>query len=138
VVSGGVYNSAAKVAHVSLRVNIGAAAQQSIKAAYNAAGIKLMVSAFGESDAPTTGNVDPIAMANTIGQWVLDNNLDGVDVDYEVIGLSRRAVASMLTAYLGLCGHEPAERRSRELDHQLYQTAPSQAACRTVHRDPRS
>jgi hypothetical protein len=65
------------------RINIGAAAQQSIKASYNAAGIKLMVSAFGSSDAPT--NKDPVAMANTIGQWVLDNHLDGVDVDYEVL-----------------------------------------------------
>jgi chitinase len=97
VVSNVAYNSVAEVAYVSLRVNIGAAAQQSIKAAYNAAGIKLMVSAFGESDAPTTGNADPIAMANTIGQWVLDNNLDGVDVDYEVPDSSRLTVALALT-----------------------------------------
>jgi hypothetical protein len=97
VVSRGGRDSSVDGADAEHRVNIGAAAQQSIKAAYNAAGIKLMVSAFGESDAPTTGNVDPIAMANTIGQWVLDNNLEGVDVDYEVLGSSRLAVASTLT-----------------------------------------
>jgi chitinase len=67
------------------RDNMGAAAQLSIKAAYKAAGVKLMVSAFGPGDAPTTLNKDPVAMANTIGQWVLDNNLDGVDVDYQVL-----------------------------------------------------
>jgi chitinase len=60
-------------------------AQLSIKAMYKAACAKLMVSAFGPGDAPTTLNKDPIAMANTIGQWVLDNNLDGVDVDYQVL-----------------------------------------------------
>lgn len=55
-----------------------------IKTEYNAAGVSVIVSAFGATDAPTSGGADPVATANTMAQFVLDNQLDGIDVDYEV------------------------------------------------------
>ncbi|KAH9847164.1 glycoside hydrolase [Lenzites betulinus] len=54
-----------------------------LKAEYNAAGVSVLVSAFGATDAPTSGGADPVATANAMAQWVLDNQLDGIDVDYE-------------------------------------------------------
>ncbi|KAJ7446689.1 glycoside hydrolase [Mycena latifolia] len=63
--------------------SLSSAQRKSIKAAYTAAGIKLIVSAFGSTDKPTTSGADPIATANTMGQWVIKYDLDGVDVDYE-------------------------------------------------------
>ena len=53
------------------------------KQEYSDAGISIMVSAFGETEHPTTDGVDPVDIANRIAQFVLDNKLDGVDVDYE-------------------------------------------------------
>lgn len=55
----------------------------SIKSEYAAAGISLMVSAFGSTDVPTTSGVDPVAIANTMSAWVKQYDLDGIDVDYE-------------------------------------------------------
>lgn len=49
-----------------------------------AAGIKLIVSVFGATDAPTSTNADPTATANTMAAWVKEFDLDGIDVDYEV------------------------------------------------------
>ena len=43
----------------------------------------MMVSAFGSTDAPTSEGADPVDTANTMAQWVIDNGLDGIDVDYE-------------------------------------------------------
>ena len=61
-----------------------AAQRTSIKSQYAAAGIKLLVSAFGSTDVPTTSGADPIATANAMAAWVKKYNLDGIDVDYEV------------------------------------------------------
>ncbi|KAF8892265.1 glycoside hydrolase [Infundibulicybe gibba] len=55
----------------------------SVKAQYAAAGIKIIVSLFGSTDAPTSSGSDPVATANTMAAWVKQFNLDGVDVDYE-------------------------------------------------------
>jgi len=63
--------------------SLSAADRATIKAQYAAAGIKLMVSAFGSTDVPTSSGADPIATANTMGQWVIQYGLDGIDVDYE-------------------------------------------------------
>ncbi|KAI8972253.1 glycoside hydrolase [Trametes punicea] len=54
-----------------------------IKNDYNSKGISVVVSAFGSTDVPTTSGADPVQTANTMAQWVLDNQLDGIDVDYE-------------------------------------------------------
>ncbi|KAJ3815284.1 glycoside hydrolase [Lentinula aff. lateritia] len=59
------------------------AQRATIKAQYAAAGIKLIVSVFGSTDAPTTNGADPIATADTMAAWVIQYGLDGVDVDYE-------------------------------------------------------
>jgi chitinase len=57
--------------------------RSSIKAAYNAAGISLMVAAFGATDEPTSRGTDPVGIANRLADWVIQYGLDGVDIDYE-------------------------------------------------------
>jgi len=64
------------------------ATRASIKSSYRNAGISLIVSAFGSSDTPTTGGYDPTTVANNLAAFVLEYDLDGVDIDYEV-GFSR-------------------------------------------------
>lgn len=66
--------------------SLDAATRASIKSKYAAAGISLMVSAFGSTDTPTSSNADPVGTANTMAKWVKDYNLDGIDVDYEDFG----------------------------------------------------
>ncbi|KAL0953844.1 hypothetical protein HGRIS_005021 [Hohenbuehelia grisea] len=60
-----------------------AAERQSVKSQYAAAGIKIIVSVFGATDAPTSTGADPIGTANTMAAWVKQFDLDGIDVDYE-------------------------------------------------------
>ncbi|KAF7309788.1 Glycoside hydrolase family 18 protein [Mycena indigotica] len=60
-----------------------AAERASIKSQYNAAGIKIMVSAFGSTDVPTSTNANPTTLATTMANWVIQWGLDGIDVDYE-------------------------------------------------------
>lgn len=55
--------------------------QKSIKKKYNDAGIYLFVSAFGGTEYPTNDN--PVTVATNLANFVKENNLDGVDVDYE-------------------------------------------------------
>ncbi|KAJ7765494.1 glycoside hydrolase family 18 protein [Mycena maculata] len=47
------------------------------------AGIKLIVSAFGSTESPTTSGTDPNSTAETMAEWVRQYDLDGIDVDYE-------------------------------------------------------
>ncbi|KAG1822394.1 hypothetical protein EV424DRAFT_1346603 [Suillus variegatus] len=54
----------------------------SIKASYENAGISLIVSAFGSTDVPTTDGYDPTILANSLADYVLEYDIDGVDVDY--------------------------------------------------------
>lgn len=42
-----------------------------------------MVSAFGATEFPTTNGLDPTMCAQKLGDFVLQNNLDGVDIDWE-------------------------------------------------------
>ncbi|KAG9312386.1 glycoside hydrolase family 18 protein [Chiua virens] len=44
---------------------------------YNAAGISLIVSAFGETEAPTTNGHDPVDIANKLSSWVFQYGLQG-------------------------------------------------------------
>ncbi|KAJ7247665.1 glycoside hydrolase [Mycena haematopus] len=60
-----------------------AAQRATVKSQFAAAGIKLMVSAFGSTDVPTSSGVNPVTMATTMANWVVQYNLDGIDVDYE-------------------------------------------------------
>ncbi|KAF9509607.1 glycoside hydrolase family 18 protein [Hydnum rufescens UP504] len=57
--------------------------QISTKNKYAAAGIKLMVSAFGATDTPASAGADPTRTANSMASWVKKNHLDGIDVDFE-------------------------------------------------------
>ncbi|KIJ53610.1 glycoside hydrolase family 18 protein [Sphaerobolus stellatus SS14] len=57
--------------------------RSSIKKKYNDAGIKLMVSAFGATDTPTSSGQDASSLAKSMADWVKKYNLDGIDVDYE-------------------------------------------------------
>ena len=50
---------------------------------YHKAGIKIIASAFGATDTPTTAGVNAVTTANTMAKWVKTNGLDGIDVDYE-------------------------------------------------------
>ncbi|KAJ7091500.1 glycoside hydrolase [Mycena belliarum] len=62
-----------------------AAQRATVKAQYAAAGIRLLVSAFGSTDVPTTSGADPIATAVKMANWVIKYDLDGIDVDYESV-----------------------------------------------------
>ena len=57
--------------------------QRSLRAKYNEAGIKIMVSAFGSTEFPTSSGMDPHVCAQRLGKFVKENNLDGADVDWE-------------------------------------------------------
>lgn len=52
------------------------AQKSSIKSAYQKAGIKLIVSAFGSTDLPTSS--DAKSTAAKMAKWVQDNNVDGI------------------------------------------------------------
>jgi chitinase len=54
-----------------------------IKSIYNSNGIKLLVSAFGSTETPTTSNYDPVVVATSLASYVTTYGLDGVDVDWE-------------------------------------------------------
>ncbi|TFK83689.1 glycoside hydrolase family 18 protein [Polyporus arcularius HHB13444] len=62
---------------------LSASDRSTIKSEYSAAGISLIVSAFGATDAPTTGGANAASTANTMAAWVKQYDLDGLDVDYE-------------------------------------------------------
>ena len=57
--------------------------RQQVLDEYHAAGIALMVSAFGSTDAPTSWGSDPTDLAQQLASWVKQYGLDGVDIDYE-------------------------------------------------------
>jgi chitinase len=51
---------------------------------YNAAGISLIVSAFGATEEPTSSGANSTVVARNLASWVLQYGIQGVDVDYEV------------------------------------------------------
>ncbi|VDB96175.1 unnamed protein product [Peniophora sp. CBMAI 1063] len=63
--------------------SMSASKRKATKQAYNDAGISVIVSAFGADPQPTTDGKDATSQANNLAQFVIDNDLDGVDVDYE-------------------------------------------------------
>ncbi|RPD63333.1 glycoside hydrolase [Lentinus tigrinus ALCF2SS1-7] len=67
--------------------SLDATTRQGIKQKYNAAGVSVVVSAFGQTELPTTNGLDPTALANQMSQFVLNTDLDGIDVDWEEIAL---------------------------------------------------
>ncbi|KAK0446752.1 glycoside hydrolase family 18 protein [Armillaria borealis] len=67
--------------------------RSAIKSQYAAAGISLIVSVFGSTDIPTTAGADPVATANTMAAWVIEYDLDGIDVDYEDFNAMNTGIA---------------------------------------------
>ncbi|KAI0742905.1 glycoside hydrolase [Daedaleopsis nitida] len=61
--------------------------RKQLKQQYNQAGVSVVVSAFGETELPTTKGLDPATLANSMGQFVLNTDLDGIDIDWEEISL---------------------------------------------------
>lgn len=51
--------------------------------AYHNAGIKIMVSAFGATQFPTSQGFDAASTCSKMAIFVRDNQLDGIDLDYE-------------------------------------------------------
>lgn len=68
---------------VLLWTKLSAQERASIVAEYHAEGIFITVSAFGSTDTPTTDGIDPVAAAESMADFVVEFNLDGIDVDYE-------------------------------------------------------
>jgi len=54
-----------------------------LKSLYSSNGIKLMVSAFGSTQSPTSSGFNPIACATQLASYVSTYSLDGVDIDWE-------------------------------------------------------
>ncbi len=54
-----------------------------MKANFTKAGVKLIVSAFGATEYPTSSNFDPVDAATKLADFVNTNLFDGVDVDWE-------------------------------------------------------
>jgi len=50
---------------------------------YHSAGIKIMVSAFGATEFPTSAGVNPVTCGTNLANFVKQNQLDGVDLDWE-------------------------------------------------------
>ena len=65
-------------------VELSASDRTSYLQEYNAAGISLMVSAFGATDTPTSSGADSVTVANNLASWVIEYGVQGVDIDYEV------------------------------------------------------
>jgi hypothetical protein len=62
---------------------LSASQRSTIKQSYQAAGIKLLVSAFGGTEQPTTSGASATQLASTMAAWVKEYDVDGIDVDYE-------------------------------------------------------
>jgi len=56
--------------------------QAELRRRYNEAGVKVLVSAFGSTEFPTSAGADPVQCANNLASFVLNNNLDGADLDW--------------------------------------------------------
>ncbi|KAG5640864.1 hypothetical protein DXG03_006806, partial [Asterophora parasitica] len=63
------------------------------KTRLNNAGIKIIVSAFGATDTPTSSGTNPVDLANNFAAFVKKYNLDGIDVDYEDFDAFNRGTA---------------------------------------------
>lgn len=63
--------------------NLDSATRKAQKAKYNAAGIKVIVSAFGEESHATTEGLDATVTAKKMAEFVKNYHLDGIDIDYE-------------------------------------------------------
>jgi len=42
-----------------------------------------MISAFGATENPTSSGYDPKTLCSSLANFVVQNNLDGIDIDWE-------------------------------------------------------
>ena len=59
------------------------AIQANLSCSYHQQNAKVMVSAFGATSNPTSSNIDATAVGKNLAMFVIENQLDGVDLDYE-------------------------------------------------------
>ena len=57
--------------------------QKNLRKKYNDAGSKILVSAFGATEFPTSKGLNATTCGRKLAQFVIDNNLDGADADWE-------------------------------------------------------
>ena len=60
---------------------------------YHAAGVKVLVSAFGSTENPTTSGYDAATVCDNLADFVITNHFDGVDLDYEDNGAFEKGTA---------------------------------------------
>ena len=69
--------------------SLSSSVRASTKKSYSDAGITLMLSSFGSTDAPTSDGHDAATVAKTHAAFVKQYDLEGIDVDYEGMCLFR-------------------------------------------------
>lgn len=57
--------------------------QKKIRQLYNDHGVKILVSAFGATEFPTSRKMNATECGTKLGQFVEENHLDGADADWE-------------------------------------------------------
>jgi hypothetical protein len=57
--------------------------QKTLREKYHKHGVSILVSAFGATEFPTSKGYDAVQCATKLGEFVLANNLDGADIDWE-------------------------------------------------------
>lgn len=57
--------------------------QSNLHNKYNSNRSHVLVSAFGAREMPTTLGLSPLDCANKLATFILDNNLDGADVNWQ-------------------------------------------------------
>lgn len=56
--------------------------QTSIMKKFKSMGVKVLISAFGPFEMPTSKGINPLACAKKLARFVQSNQLDGVDINY--------------------------------------------------------
>ncbi|KAF5362745.1 hypothetical protein D9758_011715 [Tetrapyrgos nigripes] len=89
--------------------NLDAEKRKSIRQSYQQAGVKLLLSAFGDKDKPI--DKDPEQLGQEMADFVIQNDLDGIDVDYEDLDTSTDiAEPWLVTLTKTLRQHLPKEK----------------------------
>jgi hypothetical protein len=120
---------------------ISASTRSSIKSSYAAAGVKLIVSAFGSTDAPTSTGANPTTTANNLAAFVIQYGLDGVDVDYEVGLKSLPNCAVRCDASVSAIGLQCYERHGwecRSVARDVYYSTPCETPRGAVYHHART
>ena len=63
--------------------SLDATKRKQLKQQYNDKGVSIVVSAFGGSESPTSKGLDPVTLGGQMAKFVLDTDLDGIDVVWD-------------------------------------------------------